>query len=166
MTQPIDYRTPLQAPINDLRLKAVRHARGNGIGCIILGACAGSALALLPILTAAPTTAGTPRAAPPPALLGLLLVLLGGYSLLFLASGIIHLVGSFKIRTPNRTWELLITIAAWIHIIFLVLWIILLILSMAASGRVNVIPLLFAFAIMFSLGQGAQKIRAATQAQA
>lgn len=155
MTQPptLDYQSPLQGPKANQRLKAVRHVRGNGIGCIVLGGCCGATLGAAFLRGVGEGNMDKP--------MFLAIALMTLYPLTFLVCGIIYLIAHDKIRQPNPPWEKFITTTAWVHISVVGL-VALLGISFGELGSF-IIGLLINGAIAFSL---IQMIRQVKKAQA
>jgi len=157
MTQPppLDYQSPLQNPKAKERLKAVRHVRGNGVGCIVLGGCCGATLGAAFLRGYGEGNMGNPMLFIADALMAL-------YPLTFLVCGILYLIAHDKIRQPNAPWEKFITTTAWVHIGMIGL---VAVLSMIDSGWQDLdfilVLLLINGAIAFSLIQIIHQVKKA-----
>ena len=110
----LEYRAPSDAAFSPLRKKAVRHARGNGIGSVGLALCFGTIFFGF-------LENGLPRSH-----MAIVAVVLPG--LLFVAHftcGILYLIAGAKIRHPNIFWEKTLMVSAAVHMaVVALIWII------------------------------------------
>ena len=134
MTQPppeppfLEYRTPRGGPPFQTRNKASRHARGNGIGCVVMSLCCGPTVSSrMESLLQNPQALLT--------MLGYVIVCL--YILSFLVCGVLYIIAGDKIRRPNVMWEKILVVSSWIHIGIVFLTLLDAVIYTALQGHVD-----------------------------
>jgi hypothetical protein len=142
--------TPGQGP---LRKKAIRHCRGNGVASLILGLIVGLA-------SLAVAATGSRGLGDPSEMLFVMITTLV-YSLVYLVSGIIHLIASFKLKQSNPAWEKIVITVAGVHIAFIVIWIALLVWAATRTASFNILPFIVSIVVLLSLAKGINSTRQA-----
>lgn len=104
---PLNYQTPGPGAISPARQTAARICIVLGILCLVFTTCMG--IGVLGLMAAAN------QGAAPGVAVGLLAVILGFVALIYVAFGLIYIIGFSKLRQGDRTWPLVLLITASIH---------------------------------------------------